>query len=217
MKKLFNDRWSFNKFPLDTPMDDIYQSSDWKPVDIPHDWMIYNTENLYEEAISCYKKIFSKEELTTSDTDKIWLLFEGVYMDTSVFLNKKHIFTWKNGYSEFIIDITDLLTDGSNELLVRNEYHLPNSRWYPGSGIYRDVWLITSPPAHFVHNGTYLSTRQLGKTWEVFMDAEVVFEHLSGEKAAFSDTPLPMQMAMRFLPTKILSCFLTQYKRINRS
>lgn len=183
MKKLFNDRWSFNKFPLDTPMDDIYQSSDWKPVDIPHDWMIYNTENLYEEAISCYKKIFSKEELTTSDTDKIWLLFEGVYMDTSVFLNKKNIFTWKNGYSEFIIDITDLLTDGSNELLVRNEYHLPNSRWYPGSGIYRDVWLITSPPAHFVHNGTYLSTRQLGKTWEVFMDAEVVFEHLSGEKS----------------------------------
>ena len=182
MKKLFNDRWSFNKFPLDTPMDDIYRSSDWELVDIPHDWMIYNTENLYEEAISCYKKIFSREELTTSGDDKIWLVFEGVYVDTSVFLNEKQIFTWKNGYSEFIIDITDLLTEGSNELLVRNEYHLPNSRWYPGSGIYRDVWLITSPPAHFIHNGTYLSTRQLGKTWEVFMDAEVVFEHLSGEK-----------------------------------
>lgn len=183
MKKLFNDKWSFCKFPLDTPVEKIFQSEDWKPVDVPHDWMIYNTENLYEEAISCYKKTFSREELTRTPTDKIWLVFEGVYMDTSVFLNEKRIFTWKNGYSEFIIDITDLLTEGRNELLVRNEYHLPNSRWYPGSGIYRDVWLITSPPAHFIHNGTYLSTRQLGKTWEVFMDAEVIFEHLSGEKS----------------------------------
>lgn len=74
------------------------------------------------------------------------------------------------------VDLTDKLEDGDNELLVRNEYHLPNSRWYPGSGIYRDVWLATSRAAHLVHNGTYLSTEKLGKTWEVFMDTEFIDE-----------------------------------------
>jgi hypothetical protein len=63
MKKLFNDKWSFCKFPLDTPVENIFQSEDWKPVDVPHDWMIYNTENLYEEAISCYKKTFQEKNL----------------------------------------------------------------------------------------------------------------------------------------------------------
>lgn len=183
MKQLFNDRWSFCKFPLDTPMENIFHTSDWTPVDIPHDWMIYDTENLYEQAISCYRKTFTKEEvMSTGDAEKIWLIFEGVYMDTTVYLNGTHIFTWKNGYSEFVIDLTDLLSEGENELLLRNEYHLPNSRWYPGSGIYRDVWLETSPAAHLVHNGTYLSTKQLGKTWEVFMDTEYIWENTSREQ-----------------------------------
>lgn len=185
MKQLFNDKWSFCKFPLGAPLDEIFSSAGrdsagWQPVDIPHDWMIYNTKNLYEEAVSCYKKTFAKEDLLSGTSDeKIWLVFEGVYMDTAIYLNREHIFTWKNGYSEFIVDLTPFLKDGENEILVRNEYRLPNSRWYPGSGIYRDVWLITAPAAHFVHNGTYLSTKQLGKTWEVFIDAEYIFE---GEK-----------------------------------
>ncbi|MCM1245887.1 MAG: DUF4982 domain-containing protein [Roseburia sp.] len=183
MKQLFNDNWSFCKFPLDTPMEQIMNADGFTPVDLPHDWMIYDAENLYEQAVSCYKKTFDKNELLSdAPAAKIWLVFEGVYMDTTVYLNGTHIFTWKNGYSEFMIDLTELLDDGENELLVRNEYHLPNSRWYPGSGIYRDVWLITSDVEHFVHNGTYLSTRRLGKTWEVFMDAEYICEHASDAK-----------------------------------
>lgn len=178
MKHLFNDAWSFCKFPLEITLDEIFSSDSWEPVDLPHDWMIYNTENLYEEAVSCYKKIVVKDRLPSGPSaGKIWILFEGVYMDTTVYLNREHIFTWKNGYSEFIIDLTPFLRDGENELIVRNEYHLPNSRWYPGSGIYRDVWLVTSADAHFVHNGTYLSTKQLGKTWEVFIDAEYICEN----------------------------------------
>lgn len=184
MKKRFNDGWQFCKFPLETSMEDIFSAECWESVDLPHDWMIYDTKNLYEQAISCYKKILLKENLICDpSSEKIWLDFEGVYMDTTIYLNHKQIFTWKHGYSEFIVDLTDLLEDGENELLVRNEYHLPNSRWYPGSGIYRDVWLITSPAAHFVHGGTYLSTRQLGKTWEVFMDAEYVYEHAAEESS----------------------------------
>lgn len=182
MKQLFNDNWSFCKFPLTVSLEDIFAASGWDPVDLPHDWMIYDAQNLYEEAVSCYKKVFTKESVETYPTHKIGLVFEGIYMDTTVYLNKKHIFTWKNGYSEFFVDLTEHLKEGENELIIRNEYHLPNSRWYPGSGIYRDVWLIASPAAHFVHNGTYLSTKQLGKTWEVFMDAEYIHEN--------TDTPV---------------------------
>ncbi len=179
MKQLFNDNWNFCKLPLGTSMEDMRKQINWIPVDLPHDWMIYDTENLYEQAISYYKKTFTRESLPPAQ--KIWLIFEGVYMDTTVFLNGSHIFTWKNGYSEFIIDLTEQLQDGDNELIVRNEYHLPNSRWYPGSGIYRDVWLMTSENAHLIHNGTYLSTRQLGKTWEVFMDTEFIHEGMTAD------------------------------------
>lgn len=177
MKQLFNDNWLFCKFPLTASLDDIFSASGWRPVDLPHDWMIYDTENLYEEAVSCYKKIITAAPEDLGPGRKTGLVFEGVYMDTTVYLNQKHIFTWKNGYSEFFVDLTEYLKEGENELVVRNEYHLPNSRWYPGSGIYRDVWLVTSPAAHFVHNGTYLSTKKLGKTWEVFMDAEYIHEN----------------------------------------
>lgn len=181
MKQLFNDNWVFQKFPLDTAMNDIWNEKNWQSVDLPHDWMIYDTENLYEEAISCYKKTFSKSDLLPDSDEKIWLLFEGVYMDTQVFLNHEKIFEWKNGYSEFSIDLTELLSDGENELCVRNEYHLPNSRWYPGSGIYRDVWLLTTKKAYIPHHGTYLSTKKLGQTWEVFLDTEYLFEGFEGE------------------------------------
>ncbi len=183
MKKLFNGHWGFHKFPLDVSLDDIFASDGWEPVDLPHDWMIYDTENLYEEAVSCYRKTFTKNELAADPDLYIWLVFEGVYMDTTIYLNREHIFTWKNGYSEFAVNLTGLLSDGENELIVRNEYHLPNSRWYPGSGIYRDVWLVTAPAAHFVHGGTYLSTKKLGKTWEVFMDAEYLLESSNASAA----------------------------------
>ena len=98
MKQLFNDNWYFCKFPLDVPLEDIFTAGGWNAVDLPHDWMIYDTANLYEEAVSCYKKTITKE-IAGPEAEKIWLLFEGVYMDTNVYLNQKHIFTWKNGYS----------------------------------------------------------------------------------------------------------------------
>lgn len=73
-----------------------------RPVDLPHDWMIYDTENLYEQAISCYRRIINKKQLLDKadpDTQKMELIFEGVYMDTTIYLNQKEIFTWKHGYS----------------------------------------------------------------------------------------------------------------------
>ena len=63
MKKRLNDNWTFCKFPLDTPIETLFQNMSWTPVDLPHDWMIYDTENLYEQAISCYRRIINKKQL----------------------------------------------------------------------------------------------------------------------------------------------------------
>lgn len=179
MKKLFNDNWLFQKQPLGTDISVFQKNTGWLPVDIPHDWMIYDAKNLYEEAISCYKKIFTltNEEKNTN----IFLRFEGVYMDTTIYLNGEEFFIWKYGYSTFDIDLTGHLKDGENEILVKTVYQLPNSRWYPGSGIYRNVWLITKPDTYFALDGSYLSTEKLGETWKVFADIEITS---SSEKAA---------------------------------
>ncbi len=133
MKKRLNDNWTFCKFPLDTPTETLFQITSWTPVDLPHDWMIYDTENLYEQAVSCYRRMINKKQLldgAAPDTQKIELIFEGVYMDTTIYLNQKKIFTWKHGYSEFVVDLTDELQDGDNELLAKQPLvsgfgHLP--------------------------------------------------------------------------------------------
>ncbi|MCH5251786.1 MAG: DUF4982 domain-containing protein [Lachnospiraceae bacterium] len=170
MKQLFNNNWYFHKEPLDTPIEAFYQTEDWQPVDIPHDWMIYDSENLYEQAVSCYKKTFQVEDL---GTDRLSILFEGVYMDNTIYLNGKQIYEWKYGYSQFEIDLTDLVVPGKNTIWVKNIYQLPNSRWYPGSGIYRNVWLVRRPSIHFTTDGSYLSTEKNENDWTLYADFEV--------------------------------------------
>ena len=91
MKQLFNDNWFFRKEPLGTDINVFFQASDWEPVDIPHDWMIYDSENLYCQAISCYKKIFFADDIGSG---RLSVLFDGVYMDNTIYLNGEEIFRW---------------------------------------------------------------------------------------------------------------------------
>lgn len=170
MKQLFNDNWFFHKEPLGTPIETFYQTNDWQAVDIPHDWMIHDSENLYEQAVSCYKKTFSVDE---PGSDRLSLVFEGVYMDNTIYLNGEKIFEWKYGYSQFEVDLTELVKPGENTIWVCNVYQLPNSRWYPGSGIYRNVWLIRRPDVHFTTDGSYLATKKTGDDWTLYADFEI--------------------------------------------
>lgn len=170
MKQLFNNHWLFHKEPLETPIETFYQCEDWQAVDVPHDWMIENTENLYEQAISCYKKTFFVDEL---GTDRLYLLFEGVYMNNTVYLNGEKIFCWPYGYSQFEVDLTEHVKVGENTIYVTNVYELPNSRWYPGSGIYRNVWLVRRPAVHLTTDGIYLATEKNDTTWTLHVDTEI--------------------------------------------
>ena len=170
MRQLFNDHWYFHKEPLSTPIQTFFETENWEAVDIPHDWMIYNCDNLYEEGISCYKKTFTVDCL---GTDRLSLLFEGVYMNNTIYLNGQKIFEWPYGYSQFEVDLTNYVVEGENTIYVTNVYQLPNSRWYPGSGIYRSVWFIRRPAVHLTTDGIYLATEEQDSRWQLHIDTEI--------------------------------------------
>ena len=151
IKHLFCDGWQFSKQPFGTEYSDSFA---WSSVDIPHDWLIYDTKNLYETSTGWYRKIFNYKKTAAL----VSLRFEGVYMDSAVYVNGTLAGEWKYGYSTFEFEITDLLKDGENLIAVRVNYQSPNSRWYSGAGIYRNVYLKEMPRTHIVPDGIYITT-----------------------------------------------------------
>lgn len=148
---LLCDEWEFSKNPIDTEYSDDLA---WEKVDIPHDWLIYNTRDLYETSTGWYRR-----KLHISGEERTALRFEGVYMDSKVYVNGKLAGEWKYGYSTFEFDITDLLCEGENLIAVRVDYRCPNTRWYSGAGIFRNVWLKRYGECRLVSDGVYISTK----------------------------------------------------------
>ncbi len=170
--RLFNDNWYFSKHPLYTGLAKINEPEIlWEPVSLPHDWLIYDTGNLYEDGEGWYKKAY---EIAEPRPDTLTVLrFEGVYMNCSVYVNNSLAGSWKYGYSTFEIDISRYLAAGTNLILVQVMHESPNSRWYSGAGIYRNVWLKTRPSTHLASDGIYISAKQEGTEWLVDITTEI--------------------------------------------
>lgn len=170
MKTLFNDKWEFAKTSLEV---EDSRNLDFVPIDLPHDWLIYNTLDLYESSIGWYRKSFfySKQQ-----GEQVLLSFDGVYMDSTVYINNQFVGEWKNGYSSFEHDITAAMVDGKNNILVKVVYESPNSRWYSGAGIYRNVWLKTRDTNHLVTDGIYITMNQEDTRWHVEVETELALD-----------------------------------------
>ena len=97
MRKLWNEGWRFAKLPLGSAYEDM-QKADLAPVTLPHDWLIAQTDDLYESCDGWYLKRFAAPEGSDGRT---LLDFDGVYMDADVLLNGKILFTHRNGYTPF--------------------------------------------------------------------------------------------------------------------
>ncbi len=166
-RKLFCDAWSFRETPLDTPYEDAV-SGEFIPIEIPHDYMIYDVNALYRDGEGWYRRTLDH----TPDGRLRILRFEGVYMNSTVFVNGESVFEWKYGYSTFECDITSALREGENEIAVRCVYRNPNTRWYSGAGIYRRVWLITADEARLPSDGVYISAMKGDDGWKVHIDTE---------------------------------------------
>jgi len=156
----FNDNWQFKMEHEET----------WKQVKIPHDWLIADTKNLYKTGVGCYRKTFDVKQLG----QKFFLRFDGIYMDATLHINGQKAGEWKNGYTAFTQEITELVKQGENEIAVTVNHQSPNSRWYSGAGIYRDCWLITKNATHFAIDGIYVTASKMDENnWRVEIDTEV--------------------------------------------
>ncbi len=101
-------------------------------------------------------------------------------MDSSIYVNGEHLGDWKYGDSTFDWDITDALHEGENEIVLRVVFQAPNSRWYSGAGIYRNVWMIRLPETHIPLDGIYTSSVETNKGYDLTIDTELEWGTDSG-------------------------------------
>jgi len=178
MKRLFNGGWSFWCGEPDLDVSEAGKHlTEFQKVDLPHDWLIADAKNLYRDGCGFYRKIFLMQP---KENKRYSLIFEGVYMDTTIWVNEQQAGEWKYGYSTFEIDLTPFVKAGENEILVSVNFRSPNSRWYSGAGIYRDVWFKETPETYIRENGVYVHTEACGEKegkepdFLLYADTEIV-------------------------------------------
>ena len=164
----FDANWKFMLSDSVQAQDPTFDDSAWQQVDLPHDYSItqkYSQSNEAESAYlpggtGWYRKSF------TIDRDlagkRIAINFDGVYMNATVWFNGVKLGTHPYGYSPFSFDLTgNAKFGGENTIVVKVENRLPSSRWYSGSGIYRDVTLTVTDGVHVGNNGVAIKTPSL--------------------------------------------------------
>lgn len=194
---LFNQDWRFFKGnPTDAEKTDFDDSS-WTGLDLPHDWSIEEEFTVQGEAESgfllggtgWYRKHFVvPEKYEGKDFN---LNFDGVYMNAEVYVNGKKLGEHNYGYTAFAFDITEeLICDGETEniIAVRVSNPVPSSRWYSGSGIYRDVTLSVTEPIHIAHLGTTVTTPNVEEqqTTDVDTVIETIVENDTDENSVIT-------------------------------
>jgi beta-galactosidase len=160
--------------------------SKWRTLDLPHDWAIEgpfsdtlenNTGLLPWKGIGWYRKHFTVDE--TDKGKRIYIDFDGAMTYAEVWLNGKYVGGWPYGYTSFRMDLTPYLNTGSDNLIaVRLDTKSWDSRWYPGAGIYRNVWLVKTTQLHISHNGVFCTTPEVKKESAVLSVKTEVESHL---------------------------------------
>jgi beta-galactosidase len=144
-----------------------FDDSSWKKVNLPHDWAIAGPFNvpgvggsmgrLPSPGIGWYRK---QLDMPASDAGKhIFLDVDGAMSHAAVWLNGKLVGGWPFGYNSWRLDLTPHAEPGGkNQLAIRLDNQPDSSRWYPGAGIYRNVWLVKTAPVHVAQWGTRIIT-----------------------------------------------------------
>jgi beta-galactosidase len=173
---LFDYNWRFHKGGALGAEELSFDDSGWRLIDLPHDWSIedlpgtnspFNADAIsqvnggfttggtgwYRKTFTIPKELINKEFI---------IMFEGVYMNSDVWLNGEFLGNHPNGYTSFWFDISGKIRfDKENVLAVKVKNEGENSRWYSGSGIYRHVWLNIVAPVYFEQWGTCITTPQV--------------------------------------------------------
>ena len=162
----FNDDWKFSLGDIAGAEDPVFDDSGWRELELPHDWAVegdFSIENpsgtgggALPGGIGWYRKTFIAP---AADSAKVWRLeFDGVYMNSEVFINGVSLGVRPYGYISFGYDISQYLHWGEeNVVAVRvDNAEQPNSRWYSGCGIYRNVWMLKTGRTRVAPYGVYV-------------------------------------------------------------
>lgn len=200
--KEFDEDWLFMLEAEGNPWEKSYDDSVWRKLDLPHDWSIeqdINSSNsttigALKGGTGWYRKHFviPKE----NKGKRICIDFDGVYCDSYVYVNGKLVGSYPNGYIPFSFDITDaVVCDGVTENVIAVKVQNPTnqngegitSRWYSGSGIYRDVYLTATDPVHIEQWGTNIRTPGLAEEYnsgDVRVETSVTVENETSEQVS---------------------------------
>ncbi|MDP2338752.1 MAG: glycoside hydrolase family 2 TIM barrel-domain containing protein [Bacteroidota bacterium] len=187
----FDAAWKFHLGDLAGAEMTSFSDQDWRSLDLPHDWSIegsFRPDNpatnggaALPGGIGWYRKTFS---VTDTKTKHRFIQFDGVYMNSTVWINGHQLGNRPFGYSTFQYDMTPFLKEGKNVIAVKADNSVqPNSRWYSGSGIYRHVWLTTTSAVHVSHWGTYVTTPKVSAK-EALVQVETNMTNDSQEKVS---------------------------------
>ena len=175
----FNSDWKFYLGDDSTAYQPAYNDSKWRTLNLPHDWSIEGefsekhpttfNQGALPAGIGWYRKTFTLP--ASSKGKSVSINFDGVYRNSEVWINGHYLGKHPYGYSSFSYDLKDKLYDSvsylqfgaeKNVVAVKVDNSLqPNSRWYTGSGIYRNVWIETKDVVHFQKNDIVLTTPKI--------------------------------------------------------
>lgn len=177
--RLFDEDWKFYRGDEPDGYNPEVDDSGWRQLTVPHDWSIEDLPGQQTDEVvgpftresvggpstghvvggtAWYRKTF---QMGAEDKHKlVGIRFDGVYMNSDVWINGHHLGNYPNGYTPFSYDLTPYLnpTGQDNVLAVRVRNEGENSRWYTGSGIYRHVWLTVTDKIHLDKNEIHITT-----------------------------------------------------------
>jgi beta-galactosidase len=158
-----NDNWKFVLQDIPTAKEENFNDTKWQKVDLPHDWSIRqpfsptyaSCMGYLPGGIGWYRKNIHIPGEKAGE--KVYLYFEGIYNRSEVYINGHLLGRRPNGYISFLYDASPYIKYGEDNMIAVRVDHsrAADSRWYTGSGIYRNVWLVFANPVHIAQWGVY--------------------------------------------------------------
>jgi len=162
MRIHLNEGWQFS----------LGEADDFKPVSLPHDWLIANPRQWYQSGVGWYRRALDTSFLRAGQ--RVFLRFDGVCMNSQLMVNGQKAGVWPNAFTSFEHEITPFLhPEGENTLLLKVDARFPSNRWYTGAGVYRQVTLVVKNACHFVSDGVYVTTHDQDGDWHYEATCEV--------------------------------------------
>jgi hypothetical protein len=185
-----NDGWKFFLGDVQNAQSPSFDERRWKDIDLPHDWSIRgqlsptlaSATGYLPGGVGWYRKTLNVPQ--DRQGKKLYLYFEGVYNRSEVFVNGHSLGKRPNGYISFMYDATPyIIYGGDNVVAVRVDHsRAADSRWYTGSGIYRNVWAVYADPVHIAQWGVFVYPKAVTKS-RATISVEVEVENATADKA----------------------------------